>query len=204
MALPPSGASGSDHGIRSYRAQEGGSVTFEWLFSPPAVVAAVKIHCLALAPPKVFFHLDRRADEAPHQQFAGWVRCDRDALGTGRVRLRLSGVRAADSGLYLCRMATGSGRKATQFTLQVTGESANRKGKSERKKREKRKEREKKGKFREKCFKKRERENEKRDRKRKSREKKGEKGKLREKRERKRDMKGKEIEKERKESEKIN
>ncbi|XP_034412846.1 uncharacterized protein LOC117747589 [Cyclopterus lumpus] len=105
-----------------YRAEEGGNVTLEWRFSSRSDISvpSLKIHCLSLLKPKVFFHLDRRVNESLHEQFAGRVQCDQDALGTGWLRLRLSGVRIQDKGLYLCKMATGSGRKVKLFSLNVT------------------------------------------------------------------------------------
>lgn len=105
-----------------YQAEERGDVTIEWRFAvrPGLRVSSLKIHCVQLPELKVFYHLDSSVVEAQHQQFAGRVRCDEEALAAGRVRLHLARVRAEDSARYLCRMATGCGRKVTEFTLSVT------------------------------------------------------------------------------------
>ena len=109
----------------NYQAEENSDITVEWSFSSRAdiSISSLKIHCVSVPETKVFYHLDRSVDESLHEQFAGRVRCDEDALRTGRVRLHVSRVRADDSGLYLCRMATEFGRKVKQFSLKITGES---------------------------------------------------------------------------------
>ncbi|XP_036967735.1 programmed cell death 1 ligand 1-like isoform X2 [Acanthopagrus latus] len=105
-----------------YQTEENHNITAEWRFSsePNISVPSLKIHCVSVPGLKVFYHLDNSVDEPQHEQFSGRVQCDRDALRTGRVRLHVSRVRTEDSGLYLCRMATGSGRKVSQFSLKIT------------------------------------------------------------------------------------
>ncbi|KAK2863243.1 hypothetical protein Q5P01_002776 [Channa striata] len=113
----------------NYQAEENHNVTVEWQFSfnTGMSVNSVKIHCvfLFLTQLKVFFNLDEsrvpRAEEHQHEQFSGRVRCDKDALSTGLVRLHLSRVRTEDTGLYLCRMATDFGKIVKKFSLNVTG-----------------------------------------------------------------------------------
>ncbi|XP_041821327.1 programmed cell death 1 ligand 1-like [Chelmon rostratus] len=106
----------------NYQAEENSSITAEWRFSSKANVSipSLKIHCVFVTPElRVFYHLDHSIEEPQHEQFAGRVRCDKHALRTGRVRLRLSGVRTEDSGRYLCRMVTQSGKKVKEFSLHV-------------------------------------------------------------------------------------
>ncbi|XP_070711170.1 programmed cell death 1 ligand 1-like [Pempheris klunzingeri] len=107
------------------QAVEGSNVTVEWCFSSRAniSISSLKIHCLMDPELKVFYHLDdivRMDKEPPHEQFAGRVQCDKDALRTGRVQLHLSRVQMNDSGRYRCRMFTGSGRKVKPFSLSIT------------------------------------------------------------------------------------
>ncbi|XP_036967744.1 programmed cell death 1 ligand 1-like [Acanthopagrus latus] len=105
-----------------YQSEENHNITAEWRFSskPNISVPSLKIHCVFVRGLKVFYHLDNSVDEPQHEQFSGRVQCDKDALRTGRVRLHVSRVRTEDSGLYLCRMATGSGRKVSQFSFNIT------------------------------------------------------------------------------------
>ncbi|XP_029310498.1 uncharacterized protein LOC115023561 [Cottoperca gobio] len=105
-----------------FQAEEDNNVTVEWSFSSKAniSISSLKLHCLTVLGLKVFYHMDHHVYESQNQQFAGRVQCDREALRTGSVRLHLSRVRADDSGQYLCRMATGSGRKVKQFSLNIT------------------------------------------------------------------------------------
>ncbi|KAM3590778.1 uncharacterized protein V6R79_016488 [Siganus canaliculatus] len=111
-----------------YQAEESSNVTVEWRFGPHRAnvsIPALKIHCLFLSPDRrVFYHLDNSVEEAQHEQFAGRVQCDKDALKTGRVRFQLARVRTHDTGSYLCRMATRFGRKVEQFSLSVTEKSS--------------------------------------------------------------------------------
>ncbi|XP_073330505.1 programmed cell death 1 ligand 1-like [Pagrus major] len=105
-----------------YPSEENQNITVEWRFSSKSNISipSLKVHCVLVPELKVFYHLDNSVDEPQHEQFAGRVQCDKDALRTGRLRLHVSRVRTEDSGLYLCRMATESGRKVTQFSLNIT------------------------------------------------------------------------------------
>lgn len=106
-----------------YQAEENSDITVEWTFTTKVsiTISSLKIHCLQLPELKVFFNMDTSSDEPQHEQFAGRVQCDKDALTTGRVRLQLSRVRSNDSGRYLCRMATQFGKKVKEFRLNITG-----------------------------------------------------------------------------------
>ncbi|XP_039874848.1 uncharacterized protein LOC120725860 isoform X2 [Simochromis diagramma] len=105
-----------------YQAEENSDITVEWTFTTKVsiTISSLKIHCLQLPELKVFFNMDTSSDEPQHEQFAGRVQCDKDALTTGRVRLQLSRVRSNDSGRYLCRMATQFGKKVKEFRLNIT------------------------------------------------------------------------------------
>lgn len=106
-----------------YQAEENHNITVEWRFSFKAdiSVSSLKIHCVLTPELKVFFHLDTSVEESQHEQFAGRVQCDTDALSAGLVRLHLSRVKTNDSGVYLCRMATEFGKKVKEFSLNITG-----------------------------------------------------------------------------------
>ncbi|XP_035769121.1 uncharacterized protein LOC102799914 [Neolamprologus brichardi] len=56
---------------------------------------------------KILFKMIRGVEdsESQHEQFAGRVQTDRDALRGGRIRLHLSRVTAEDSGSYRCNVA---------------------------------------------------------------------------------------------------
>ncbi|KAL7375505.1 hypothetical protein ABVT39_018549 [Epinephelus coioides] len=105
-----------------YQAEENSDVTVEWSFSSETDIPlpSLKIHCQKVLGLKVFYHLDNCIEESQHEQFAGRVQCDKDALRGGRVRLHLSRVKMNDSGVYLCRMATDFGRKVKVFSLDIT------------------------------------------------------------------------------------
>ncbi|XP_070711286.1 uncharacterized protein [Pempheris klunzingeri] len=110
------------------QAVEGSNVTVEWCFSSRAniSISSLKIHCLFLAPEwKLFYHLYdtvNMVEDPPHEQFAGRVQCDKDALRTGRVRFHVSRVQMNDSGQYRCMTVTGSSRKVKPFSLNITVE----------------------------------------------------------------------------------
>lgn len=122
-SLPPAGEL-----ALNYQAEENSNVTVEWRFSNKTGISvpSLKIHCVFLSeePQKVFYELDNSVKESQHEQFAGRVQCDKDALGTGRVRFHVFRVTTHDSGSYLCRMATEFGRKSEEFALNITGKLA--------------------------------------------------------------------------------
>lgn len=108
---------------QSYQAEENSDITVGWRFSSKVNISipSLKIHCLHETDLKVFYHLDHDIEESQHEQFAGRVRCNRDALTAGQVKLLLAGVRTDDSGWYLCRMVNEEGKKDVQgFSLRIT------------------------------------------------------------------------------------
>uniref|UniRef100_A0A669F433 Zinc finger protein 501-like n=1 Tax=Oreochromis niloticus TaxID=8128 RepID=A0A669F433_ORENI len=114
--------SDDDNEVLYYRGEENSNVTAEWQFASKVniTISMFKIHCLQLPELMVFFNMDDSSDEPQHEQFAGRVQCDKDALTTGRVRLKLPKVRINDSGWYLCRMATEFGKKVKEFRLNIS------------------------------------------------------------------------------------
>lgn len=107
----------------NYKSEQNNNITVEWRFSAKTniSISSLKIHCVLIPELKVFYHLDNSVEESQHEQFAGRVQCDKEALSAGLVRLHLSKVRTDDSGLYLCRMTTEFGKKVKQFSLNITG-----------------------------------------------------------------------------------
>ncbi|KAI3376105.1 hypothetical protein L3Q82_016630, partial [Scortum barcoo] len=64
--------------------------------------------------------MSRTNPESQHQQFAGRVQCDEDALREGRVRLHLSRVRTDDSGNYWCDLAANYDELLRRWMLKTT------------------------------------------------------------------------------------
>lgn len=105
-----------------FHAEEGENLTVEWRFSSEAniPISSVKIHCLTVLGLKELYHLDNSVEESQHEQFAGRVQSDKEALRAGSVRLQLSRVTVKDSGRFLCRMLIASARKVQEFHLNIT------------------------------------------------------------------------------------
>ncbi|XP_037649050.1 uncharacterized protein LOC119502252 isoform X2 [Sebastes umbrosus] len=112
----------------SYQAEENHNITLEWTFTTrtDSSPKSLFIYCELLADlePLVLFHLHEGVEvpESQDEQFAGRVRCDKDVLREGRLRLHVSRLRTNDSGLYRCDVLTGHGGKSRICRLNVTGE----------------------------------------------------------------------------------
>nr|XP_046237072.1 uncharacterized protein LOC124054753 [Scatophagus argus] len=86
-------------------------------------LSLANIVCLLLSKPlKVLYQMIDGAElpESQHQQFAGRVLCDGDALRRGRVRLHVSRVTAEDSGDYRCDLAADYNGKEDRWRLKTT------------------------------------------------------------------------------------
>ncbi|XP_054916822.1 uncharacterized protein LOC129379904 isoform X2 [Poeciliopsis prolifica] len=96
----------------SYQAEEKQNITLEWTFTcrPDSCIKFKFIIYTLITDDKlsVLFH-EHDGVEVPMSQdvkFVGRVQSDKDVLPEGRTRLRVSGLRTEDSGLYLCEMKT--------------------------------------------------------------------------------------------------
>ncbi|XP_037647413.1 uncharacterized protein LOC119501244 [Sebastes umbrosus] len=112
----------------SYQAEENHNITLEWTFTTRTDSSpnSLYIYCELSADlrPLVLFHLHEGVEvpESQDEQFAGRVRCDKDVLREGRLRLHVSRLRTDDSGPYRCDVLTGYGGKSRICRLNVTGE----------------------------------------------------------------------------------
>lgn len=72
---------------------------------------------------KILFKMIRGVEdsESQHEQFAGRVQTDRDALRGGRIRLHLSRVTAEDSGSYRCDVAADYDDSLKRWRLETNG-----------------------------------------------------------------------------------
>ncbi|XP_054457706.1 uncharacterized protein LOC129093651 isoform X2 [Anoplopoma fimbria] len=111
---------------RSYQAEENHNITLEWTFSPRTDGSSKSIFIFCelltdLGPFALFdLHKDLEVPESQHEWFSGRVQFDKDVLREGRLRLHMSRLRTADSGLYLCRVNIGYGWNSGQCRLNVT------------------------------------------------------------------------------------
>ncbi|XP_041821539.1 uncharacterized protein LOC121626880 [Chelmon rostratus] len=119
-----------------YQAKENDNITIRWDITTKTEMSHVTLLCFFSSKPlKVLYKMSNAVEvpESQHQQFAGRVQCDQDALREGRVRLHVSTVTADDSGSYWCELAANYDptmvwtlRATEHFVLNVTsgGESA--------------------------------------------------------------------------------
>ncbi|XP_054457708.1 uncharacterized protein LOC129093652 isoform X2 [Anoplopoma fimbria] len=110
----------------SYQAEENHNITLEWTFSPRTDGSSKSIFIFCelltdLGPFALFdLHKDLEVPQSQHEWFSGRVQFDKDVLREGRLRLHMSRLRTADSGLYLCRVNIGYGWNSGQCRLNVT------------------------------------------------------------------------------------
>ncbi|XP_076019282.1 uncharacterized protein LOC143010679 [Genypterus blacodes] len=104
-----------------YEAEERQNITMGWNF-PPVPFSSLSVGCVMANDDLCIFHL-RNGEEVPgcqHQQFAGRLQCDKDALREGRLTIHLSRLRTEDSGDYLCEIHTADVGAYGQSRLKVT------------------------------------------------------------------------------------
>ncbi|XP_031696004.1 uncharacterized protein LOC116378297 isoform X2 [Anarrhichthys ocellatus] len=110
----------------SYQAEENHNITLEWTFTTrtDGSLKSLYIICEMLTDVRLFilFHLYEGVEvpESQHERFAGRVQFDKDVLREGRLRLHMSRLRTADSGLYLCDVFTGHDERSKRCHLNVT------------------------------------------------------------------------------------
>ncbi|XP_059210530.1 uncharacterized protein LOC131989357 [Centropristis striata] len=100
-----------------YQAEENQEILLEWMIEPDLPPDDLIIYCEKSADPnaQVLFHLHKGVEDPKSQdeQFAGRVQFDKDVLGEGRIRLRVSGLRISDSGQYTCQVFMDNVRTPT-------------------------------------------------------------------------------------------
>nr|XP_046237065.1 uncharacterized protein LOC124054748 isoform X2 [Scatophagus argus] len=106
-----------------YQAEEDDNITVTLDSHNQTDLSLANIICLLQSKPlKVLYQTIGGAEvpESQHQQFAGRVLCDGDALRRGRVQLHVSRVTAEDSGDYRCDLAADYDRKERRWRLKTT------------------------------------------------------------------------------------
>ncbi|XP_071315748.1 uncharacterized protein [Trachinotus anak] len=107
-----------------YEAEEDNDIIIMWDIQTKADVSLANIACYFHSKTlKVFYRMMKGVEipESQHQQFAGRVQCDRDALREGRVQLNVSRVTAEDSGDYTCDLAANYDETQQRWTLVASG-----------------------------------------------------------------------------------
>ncbi|XP_026179985.1 uncharacterized protein LOC113140416 isoform X3 [Mastacembelus armatus] len=107
-----------------YQAEENHNITIGWDVQTTMDLSAAFLECVSGALKTVYYMV--KGSEVPgaqHQQFAGRVQCDRDALRKGRIRLHLSTVTAGDSGSYWCSLAVDYDNVKKQWAFESSGEN---------------------------------------------------------------------------------
>ncbi|XP_054483113.1 uncharacterized protein LOC129115994 isoform X2 [Anoplopoma fimbria] len=112
----------------SYQAEENHNITLEWTFTTNTQLFSnyFSTLCQLITDVRhsVLFHIHEGVEvpESQDEQFAGRVQWDKDVLREGRLRLHVSRLRTADSGLYQCDVFTRDGENSRQCHLNVTAE----------------------------------------------------------------------------------
>ncbi|XP_054483120.1 uncharacterized protein LOC129115997 [Anoplopoma fimbria] len=114
----------------SYQAEENHNITLEWTFTTNTQLSlnyfSTLCQLITDVRQSVLFHIHDGVEvpESQDEQFAGRVQWDKDVLREGRLRLHVSRLRTADSGLYQCDVFTRDGPNSRQCHLNVTGSMA--------------------------------------------------------------------------------
>ncbi|XP_034412839.1 uncharacterized protein LOC117747587 isoform X2 [Cyclopterus lumpus] len=110
----------------SYQAEENHTITLEWKFPTNTERSSNSLNVLCQlfthVRPFILFHLHEgvHVPESQDEHFAGRVQWDEDVLREGRVRLHVSRLRTADSGLYTCDVLTSYGMNSGECWLNVS------------------------------------------------------------------------------------
>ncbi|XP_068444127.1 programmed cell death 1 ligand 1-like isoform X2 [Clinocottus analis] len=109
-----------------YQAKENHNIMLEWSFTTNTGLSlnSLSVFCRLFTDVKDFFllhvHQGVEVPESQDQHFAGRVQLDKDVLGEGRVRLQVSRLRTADSGVYVCDVLTSYGTDFGECQLLVS------------------------------------------------------------------------------------
>lgn len=120
-----------------YPADEGDDVTLSFDRVTAADISRTSMVCVHSAGRRVLYEMVRGLEvlKTQHPQFAGRVRCDRDALRVGQVSLQVSRVTTNDTGKYWCDLMferdSGDGRSVTMVSSSVLTLNVSRKAADE-------------------------------------------------------------------------
>lgn len=106
-----------------YEAKEGSNITIRLDPQLQADVSLAHLMCVFLSDNgKTLFKMIRGVEdsESQHDQFAGRVQIDRDALRGGRIGLHVSRVTAEDSGNYRCDLAADYNKVLRRWELEAS------------------------------------------------------------------------------------
>ncbi|XP_073322565.1 uncharacterized protein [Pagrus major] len=106
-----------------YQAEEDNNITIRWDSHTKTDMSLTNMACFLLSKPlKLLYEMINGVEvpESQDQQFAGRVQCDKDALRDGRIRLHVSRVRTADSGIYWCDLAANYNKMTRRWVLATT------------------------------------------------------------------------------------
>ncbi|XP_044040214.1 uncharacterized protein LOC122870232 isoform X9 [Siniperca chuatsi] len=106
-----------------YQAEEDDDITIGWDSRTKTDMSSTNLVCFLQSEPlKRLYELVNSVEvpESQHQQFAGRVQCDKDALREGRIRLHLSRVTTDDSGHYRCDLAANYDKIMRRWVLETT------------------------------------------------------------------------------------
>ncbi|XP_044038871.1 uncharacterized protein LOC122869701 isoform X1 [Siniperca chuatsi] len=106
-----------------YQAEEDDNITIRWDSRTKTDMSSTNLVCFLQSEPlKRLYELVNSVEvpESQHQQFAGRVQCDKDALREGRIRLHLSRVTTDDSGHYWCDLAANYDKIMRRWVLETT------------------------------------------------------------------------------------
>ncbi|KAM8746725.1 uncharacterized protein AB9X84_014897 [Acanthopagrus schlegelii] len=106
-----------------YQAEEDNNITIRWDSRTKTDMSLANMACFLLSEPlKLLYEMINGVEipESQHQQFAGRVQCDEDALRDGRIRLHVSRLRTEDSGNYWCDLAAHYNKVTRRWALETT------------------------------------------------------------------------------------
>ncbi|CAI5685918.1 unnamed protein product [Oreochromis niloticus] len=106
-----------------YEAEEDDNITIRWDSQLQADVSLINMMCVFHSGvTKILYKMIRGVEDSDsqHEQFAGRVQIDRDALRGGRVRLHVSRVTAEDSGNYRCDLAADYNKVLRRWELEAS------------------------------------------------------------------------------------
>nr|XP_020444030.1 uncharacterized protein LOC109953028 [Monopterus albus] len=108
-----------------YQTEENNSISIRWDTENKTDLSLINLVCFLSEGLKCLFDMRNGVEvpESQHQQFAGRVHLDKDALRDGRVTLHLSRVTAEDSGSYWCELAADYDQVKRRWTLLTSGKS---------------------------------------------------------------------------------
>ncbi|KAM7376974.1 hypothetical protein PAMA_013655 [Pampus argenteus] len=103
-----------------YQAEENKDIMINWDSHIKPGMSHTHLVCfLQSKPVRILYDLINGV-ESHHEQFAGRVWCDKDALKEGRLRLHLSRVTAEDSGNYRCDLEATYNKNIKTWTLKAS------------------------------------------------------------------------------------